>query len=137
MKNYEVIAVLTTSDENGKPLKKKETILVTGAVSCADAEFRVMTEKEKLGGFECTIVSSKETKLSLFAQPESDEIDVAFYKITVLYAVNGEGDKLKFERESKLVLSKSAIDAICTLASSDEVVSVSKSQIVEVIEVGE
>ena len=41
--------------------------------------------------------------------------------------------RYKFERESKLVLSKSAIDAICALASRDEVIAVSKSRIVEVI----
>ena len=58
-KNYEVVAVLTTQDEDGKQLKKKEPILVIGAISCADAEYRVMTEKENLGNCDCTIVSSK------------------------------------------------------------------------------
>lgn len=131
--NYDVKMVSKTINEEGKEIKKTEQILVIGAVSCADAEFVVMTEKANHGGSEVTIVSSKETKLSLFETPESDSIDVSYYKVTVLYAVSGDGDKLKFERESKLVLSKSAIDAICALASRDEVIAVSKSRIVEVI----
>lgn len=134
MKQYEVKAVLTTKDENGKLLKKTEPYLVLGALSCADAEFVVMSEKSLIEGFVTNIISSKETNLTLFKTPESDEIEEFYYKITTLYAVSGEGDKLKFERENKLILSKSAMDAICTLASSDEIISVSKSRIVEVIE---
>jgi len=131
--NYEVKAILKVVNEEGKEIKKTEPILVIDAVSCADAEYVVMTEKAKYSGSEVTIVSSKETKLSLFETPESDSIDENYYKVTVLYAVSSDSDKLKFERESKLILSKSAVDAICSLASRDEVVSVSKSRIIEVI----
>ena len=134
MENYEVKAVLITQDENGKQLKKVEQILVQNAISCAHAEYTVQTAKDETGGFEAKIVSSKETNLTLFKTPESDEIEEFYYKITSQYAVSGEGDKLKFERESKLVLSKSALDAICRLASKDEIISVSKSRIVEVLE---
>jgi hypothetical protein len=134
MKNHEVKAILTTQDENGKLLKKIEPILVIGAISCSHAEYIVQTAKDEIGGFDTKIVSSKESDLTLFATPESDEIEEFYYKITVMYAVSGEGDKLKYERESNLILSKSALDAICTLASKDEIISVSKSRIVEVIE---
>ena len=132
--NYEVKAVLTAQDEIGKYIKKTEIILVLNATSCADAEFIVHTAKNEIGGFETNIVSSKESNLTLFVTPESDEIEEFYYKITTIYAVSGEGDKLKFERRNKLILSKSALDAICILASRDEIISVSKSRIVEVIE---
>jgi len=135
-KNYEVVAVLTTQDENGKQLKKKEPILVIGAISCADAEYRVMTEKENLGNCDCTIVSSKESNLSLIKTPSNDSISESYYKVTTLYAVSASGDKIKYERENRLILCEGVLEAIRDTPTTDEVICVSKSRIVEVIYVG-
>ena len=137
MKNYEVKLIYKAVDDNGKEIKKTEHILVIGAISCADAEYRVMTEKSQLGNCDCTIVSSKESNLTIFKTPEIDSIEAAYYKVTTLYAISGDGDRIKYERENRLIFCEGVMEAIRDIPITDEVISVSKSRIVEVLEVDE
>ena len=137
MKNYEVKLVYKAVDDNGKEIKKTEHILVIGAISCADAEYCVMTENSKRGNCDCTIVSSKESSLTLLKKSETDSIEAAYYKVTTLYSISGDGDKIKYERENRLILCEGVAEAIRDIPNTDEVVSVSKSRIVEVLEVNE
>ena len=140
MKNYEVKAVITSKDENGKEIKKTEQYLVLGAVSCADAEYIVMTEKTQLGGFETSIVSSKESNLVLLTQDNEPAVNDCFYKVTLLFAVEGSGDKPKFERISHLIEASRVKEAITFIENEypyDEIITVSRSKIVEVIEAKE
>lgn len=136
-KNYEVKAVITSKDENGKDIKKTEQYLVLGAVSCADAEYIVMTEKTQLGGFETIIVSSKESNLVLLTQDNESAVNDFFYKVILLFAVEGSGDKPKFERISHLIEASRVKEAITFIENEcpyDEIIAVSRSKIVEVIE---
>jgi hypothetical protein len=138
MKNYEVKAVLTTTDENGKGIKKTEQYLVTGATSCASAEYAVMTEKAALQHVELSIVSSKESKLETQLGPELD-LSEFYYKVTNEEVVSEpDAEKLKFKRNSILV---KAIDISWAVTNGfeqfKETVSVTRSRIVEIIAANE
>ena len=140
MKNYEVKLVYKAVDDNGKEIKKTELILVIGAISCADAEMVVMSNKAQLGNCDATIVSSKETKLIYHKLDREAAIDDSFYKVSLLYAIGSTGDKLKFERENYLIESdrlKTAVTKIEDTYPYEEIISASKSRIVEVLEVNE
>ena len=134
MKNYEVKAVLKTTDENGKELKKTELYLVLDAETCSDAEYRVMSEKDKLNGFECEIVSSKESKL-IYTEIE-DQVNHIFFKvITKEVIVNDEG-KCKILTYHSLVNSDSLFNVAHLFNDGEvgnEITSISKSRIVEII----
>ncbi len=138
MKNYEVKAVLTTTDENGKTIKKTEMYLVTGATSCASAEYAVMTEKAALQHVELSIVSSKESKLE--TQLGTDiSMGEFYYKVTNEEVVSEpDSDKLKFKRNSILVKGFEIKEALENGQEyGKETVSIVRSRIVEIIEAKE
>lgn len=136
--NYEVKAVLSATDENGKALKKTEQYLVINATSCASAEYAVMSEKSKLKGFEIAIKSSKESNLETNCNSHL-ALDEKYYKIVFEEVVSEQGsEKLKFKKSYRLV---QAIDIHEAIVNSKEfgleTVSIARSRIVEIIEANE
>lgn len=134
MKNYECKCVLKSQDENGKEIKKTELYLVLDAETCSDAEYRVMAEKSKLGGFECEIVSSKESK---FDYTEFDEqINDQFYKVVTKEVIVNDDGKAQTITYYTLVNSDSLFNVAHLFNDGEvgnEITSISKSRIVEII----
>lgn len=134
MKNYECKCVLKSIDENGKEIKKTELYLVLDAETCSDAEYRVMAEKSKLGGFECEIVSSKESKLDY---TEFDEqINDQFYKVVCKETIVNDDGKIQMHTHYNLINGDNLFNVANLMNDGQidfEVTSISKSRIVEII----
>ena len=138
MKNYEVKAVLTTIDENGKSIKKTEPYLVINATSCASAEYAVMAEKAALQHVELSIVSSKESNIETELNTEIS-LSEKYYKVVNEEVISEpDSDKLKFKRNNILVKAfdvKEAFDN--AIEFGKETVSITRSRIVEIIDAKE